>query len=80
MKVGQAAKTSPMLPILSEEEELTWMSRLSRILIILTPASVNVKVVLIRTSRDVGALRHLIIVALICYFCCLSCVCALVKL
>ena len=43
MRVGPATKTSPMLPILeeSEEEGLSWMSRLSRILIILTPASLN---------------------------------------
>ena len=43
MKDGQAAKTSSMLPILEEpeEERMSWMWKLSRILIILTPASLN---------------------------------------
>ena len=41
MKVGQGVRTSPMLSLLPEEEGLSWMSRVSRILVILTPASLN---------------------------------------
>ena len=42
MKKSQATKTSPMPSLLPEEDRLSWMSRLSRIIVILTPASVNV--------------------------------------
>ena len=42
MKKSQATRTSPMPSLLPEEDRLSWMSRLSRIIVILTPASVNV--------------------------------------
>ena len=47
MKKSQATKTSPMPSLLPEEDRLSWMSRLSRIIVILTPASMDVWVAII---------------------------------
>ena len=47
MKISQTTKTSPVLSLLPEEDRLSWMSRLSRIIVILTPASMDVWVAII---------------------------------